>query len=140
MPRPRADGAAPRPANKRKLTELFVQSARKVTAPELVWDLKAPGLTLSLRPSGKSVWRVIYRHGGRPRWLTLGCARTIGLADARRLTTRIMVDVAEGKDPAAERQAGRSSGTFAELANSYVELYARKHNKSWKQAQALVAR
>ena len=31
---------------------------------------------------------------------------TIGLADARRLAARVMLDVAEGKDPAAERQGG----------------------------------
>jgi integrase len=51
-----------------------------------------------------------------------------------------MFAVAEGKDPAAERRAERSSGTFSDLATQYVELWAKKHNKSWKQAEALVAR
>ena len=51
-----------------------------------------------------------------------------------------MLDVAEGKDPVAERKAERSSGSFADLAGQYVELYAKRHNKSWKQAQALVAK
>jgi hypothetical protein len=95
---------------------------------------------LAISPTGKKAWRVIYRHRGRPRWLTLGDVRSIGLADARRLTARIMLDVAEGKDPAAERRAERDSGTFADLAGQYVELWSKKHNKSWKQAEALVAR
>jgi hypothetical protein len=30
--------------------------------------------------------------------------------------------------------------TFADLASQYVELHARKHNMSWKQAERLVAR
>ena len=33
-----------------------------------------------------------------------------------------------------------ATGTFADLASQYVELWAKKHNKSWKQAEKLVAR
>ena len=51
-----------------------------------------------------------------------------------------MLDVIEGKDPVAERKAERASGSFADLAGQYVELHAKKHNKSWKQAEHLVAR
>ena len=107
---------------------------------ELIWDIKQPGLALSVRTTGKKAWKVIYRYHGRPRWLHLGDVRSIGLADARRLTARIMLDVIEGKDPAAERRAERASGTFADLAGQYVELHAKKHNKSWKRTEKLVAR
>jgi integrase len=51
-----------------------------------------------------------------------------------------MLAVARGADPAAERRAARSRGTFAELATSYVEQHAKKHNRSWRQADALVRR
>ncbi len=51
-----------------------------------------------------------------------------------------MLAVMEGKDPAAERRAERLTGTFADLASQYVELHAKKHNKSWQQAERLVAR
>ena len=64
----------------------------------------------------------------------------IGLADARRMATRVMLDVAEGKDPASERKAKRNTGSFTELAADYVKLHSRKHNKSWRQAEKLVAR
>ena len=77
---------------------------------------------------------------GRPRWLRLGDANAISLADARKLAGRIMLAVAEGKDPAAERKASRSKGTFAELAAEYVERFAKKNNKAWKQPEALVRR
>ena len=140
MPRPRKDGTASRPANKRKLTDLFVTSRKDGERDELIWDLKQPGLALSIRTTGKRSWKVIYRHGGRPRWLHLGDVRSIGLADARRLTARIMLDVIEGKDPVAERKAEKDFGTFADIAGQYVELHAKKHNKSWKQAAKLVAR
>src|SRR6185436_21101527 len=109
-------------------------------APGMVWDTRQPGLALSVQPTGRKAWRVVYRFHGRPVWLTLGDTRSIGLADARRLTARVMLDVAEGKDPAAERRAERLTGTFADLASQYVELHAKKHNKSWRQAEALVRR
>ena len=107
---------------------------------ELIWDLKQPGLALSVRTTGKKSWKVIYRFHGRPRWLHLGDVRSIGLADARRLAAKVMLDVIEGKDPVAERKVERASGTFADIAGQYVELWAKKHNKSWRQAETLVAR
>jgi hypothetical protein len=127
MPRPRADGTPARPVNKRKLTDAFVQT-RKVTIPELIWDTKAPGLVLAVRPSGRKAWRVIYRFHGRPRWLTLGDVRSIGLADARQLATEVVLDVIKGRDPVAERKAKRLTGSFADLAGQYVELHAKRHN------------
>jgi len=48
-----------------------------------------------------------------------------------------MLEVIQGKDPAAERRAARGTGTFAEIANRYVEEYAQKKNKSWKQGMYL---
>ena len=48
-----------------------------------------------------------------------------------------MNQVANGNDPQADRKAQRQLGTFEELANRYVEEYAKKKNKSWKQAAKL---
>ena len=106
MARPRQDGTPAREVNRRKLTDLFVSSRKAQERAELIWDVKQPGLALSVRPTGKKAWKVIYRHHGRPRWLHLGDVRKIGLADARRLAAKIMLDVIEGKDPAAERKRG----------------------------------
>ena len=140
MARPRADGTPARPVNKKKLTDLFVTTCKLQTRDQLIWDVKQPGLALSVRTSGKKAWKVIYRFHGRPRWLHLGDARSIGLADARRLTAKVMLEIFEGKDPAARRKAERLTGTFADLASQYVELHAKKHNKSWKGTEKLVTR
>ena len=44
------------------------------------------------------------------------------------------------KEKIRQRAQGRTpDGSFADLASQYVELYAKKHNKSWKQAEKLVA-
>jgi hypothetical protein len=85
---PRKDGTASRAVNRKKLTDLFVKTRKGGDQKELIWDERQPGLALSVRPSGKTIWKVIYRFSGKPRWLTQGDAKSTGLADARRLTAR----------------------------------------------------
>ena len=56
------------------------------------------------------------------------------------MAAEVILAVAKGGDPAAEKRAQRHRGTFAEVADRYVAEYARRQNKSWKQADALVRR
>jgi integrase len=125
---------------KRKLTELGVRKLRPAAKAFLVWDSYQRGLAVRMQPTGKASWVVVYSRQGRPRWYHIGDANSIALADARKLAARVIMAVAEGKDPAAERKAERGAGTFAELATRYLEQYAKRNNKSWKQAEALVRR
>jgi integrase len=60
------------------------------------------------------------------------------VADARRIAARVIYEAAEGRDPAAQRKAERSTGTFGELADRYLEQHAKRHNKSWRQAAGLI--
>jgi integrase len=140
MPRPKKDGSPAAAPNKRKLTEMFVTRVRPKAHAFATWDTHQRGLCLLIQPSGHKSWKVVYQHHGRARWFHIGDVAAIGLSDARRIAGRIMVAAAEGKDPLAERNAERSRGTFAELAEAYVERHAKKTNKSWKQADALVRR
>jgi integrase len=140
MPRPTKDGAPSRPPRKRNLTELLVKKIKPEIKPFKVWDLKQRGLVLQVQPSGHRSLLTFYRYGNRACWYFIANADRIGLDDARRIAARVSLQVAEGKDPAAERRAERSTGTFGELALAYRERYAKKHNKSWQQAAALVDR
>jgi hypothetical protein len=89
----------------RRLTELFIRKTKSRDAAYLVWDTHQGGLALRVQPTAAKSWVVIYRRQGRPRWLHVGAADAIGLAEARRLAARTMLAVAEGKDPAAEKKA-----------------------------------
>ena len=129
-----------RAALKRRLTELYVRKLKPKAQPFLVWDTLQRGLAIRVQPTGARAWKCIYSHHGRPRWLHLGDAGAIGLADARTLAAEAMLAVARGKDPAAEKRAERGAGTFAELAERYVEHYAKRRNKSWAQADKLIHR
>jgi integrase len=140
MSRPRKDGTPARPPNKRMLTELYLQ---KVPTPKhgyMVWDTKQSNLALLIRPTGHMSFKCIYSRGGRSRWYDLGKVKAIGLANARKLARKIMVEVADGKDPQADRRAQRTAGSFAELCSRYVDVYAKKKNRSWQQSKALVGK
>jgi integrase len=127
-------------ANKRVLTELLLQRLRPRAQRFLVWDSKQNGLALQIRPNGLRAWKCIYNFRGRTRWFHLGAGNAIGLKQAREMARDIMYAVAKGDDPQAEKRAKRNAGTFAELAERYREDYAKRRNKSWKQADALVRR
>jgi integrase len=129
-----------RTPNKQKLFPLTITKAPAKAAPYLIWDLVQRGLALRVECSGYKSYKCIYAHHGRTRWLHLGAADAIGLADARRLAAKTMLAVAEGQDPAAERRAQRGEGTFQELADRYLIEHAKRRNRSWPQARALVER
>ena len=134
MPRPK------RAVRKHQLTEFYVKKVKPEKSRFLVWDTKQHGLALQVEPTGVRAWKCIYSFHGRPRWLHIGKASAIGLADARTLAAEVMLAVARGKDPAAEKKAERGAGTFAELAARYVEEHAQSNNKSWQQGDTLVRR
>lgn len=126
------------PPKKTKLNDLYIKRLKPDgERPYLVWDTYQRGLAIQVQPTGTTAWKCIYPFHGRPRWYHIASASAVGLAEARVLAGRIMFQVAEGKDPQSERKAERSSGTFEELATNYVERYAKRKNKSWKQADAL---
>ena len=140
MPKPHKDGTPAAAPNRRKLSEGFLQrGAKPKAAPYCVWDTWQRGLVTLIQPSGHKAFKAVYHYHGKPRWVHLGDTAAIGLKTARKLAAQVMAEAASGKDPLAERRAERGKGTFDELATAYLEV-AKKKNKSWKQARALVER
>ena len=88
----------------------------------------------------RRAWKCIYSRHGRPRWLHLGDAGAIGLADARTLAAEAMLAVAKGKDPAAEREAERGAGPSPSWPPSTLRARQAAATRSWQQADALVRR
>src|ERR1700691_3233089 len=128
-----------REPNKVKLTDPHIKALQRQDRPYLGWDDTQRGLAVRVESSGFKSWKVIYSRQGRPRWYNIGKVDDIGLAKARKEAAKIIGRVANGEDPQADKAAERSSGTFGELATRYRD-YAKKKNKSWKQADDLVTR
>lgn len=140
LPRTRKDGTAAAAPNKRKLSEIYIRNLKPSERAFCVWDTHQRGLCALVQPSGFKSWKCVYTRNGRSRWYHLGAVAAIGLADARKLAGKVMFEVASGGDPLAERKAARGRGTFAEPAARYLEEHAKKVNRSWPQAAALVAK
>jgi integrase len=129
----------PRPApRKYKFTDSLIRKLQpQPTRAFAAWDTKQPGLAVVVQPSGHRAFKFVYSFHSRPRWYHIGNA-VIPVADARRLAAGVMLKVIEGHDPATDKKAERHRSTFAELAQAYVEQYAKKKNRSWPQADKLV--
>jgi integrase len=139
MARPRRDGRPAAEPNRRNLTELFVKKVRPQAISFNVWDTRERGLVLKVQPTGRRSFYVVYSHRGRPRWYHVG---DIPLSDAREIAIEVRLAKARGRDMVAEQRAKRGSGSFAELADRYLEhkKKATEKNKSWQVARGLVER
>ena len=135
MARGRQDG---KPTIRVTLTEKSLEKFKPQSKPFNIWDLQQRGLVLTIYPNQRRTFRLYYSRRGKPVWYTID-NRGIPFDEIRKRTARLLVDITDGKDPHADRQAARLvSETFADLAIAYVEQYAKKKNKSWKQAADLV--
>lgn len=134
----------------KKLTQISVDNAK----PRLVGgepmrieipDGGCAGLYLVVQPTGAKSWAVRFRAGGHPKKLTLGTVPAVMLADARAQAAAALKKVAQGTDPTAEKQLAREvrEASRAQLVTDtietqvalFIERYAKRQNRSWKQAQ-----
>jgi len=96
------------------------------------------GLALRISATGKKTWVAFYRTGRRFRRLTLADYPTMGLADARKKANTAMLQVADGRDPAAEKVRRRDEIIFEDLATLYVEQYAKSNKRTWEEDQRIL--
>ena len=96
------------------------------------WDTGLPGFGIRVSQGGRKSWIVMYRVGRRKRRLTLGSYPPMTLAEARKDAKAALVVAQKGGDPAHEKKVARMAETFSQLAESYIEQYAKPNKKSWK--------
>jgi site-specific recombinase XerC len=108
------------------LTAKAVEKMKGGLARREVPDGVVPGLYLIVQPSGRKSWAVRGRLHGKPLKYTLNAFE---LAKARTEAKAAIGMIREGKDPRTE--AGQPL-TFAELADQYVERWAKPRKRTWK--------
>jgi integrase len=96
------------------------------------FDAALPGFGLRVTANGIKSWCVMYRHGGRLRRYTFGTFPLLGLANARECAMEALREARLGGDPGAVKQVSLRADTFAQLAEQYLELYAKRRKKSWQ--------
>jgi integrase len=113
----------------RGLTARAVETMRAGAARRELPDRYLPGLYLIVQPSGRKVWCVRYRHGGRTRKLTIGAYPLFDLKAAREAGAKALRTVAEGRDPGDEREAARTatSRSIEAVAAQFIDQHCKRH-------------
>ncbi len=99
-----------------------------------IWEDGRTGLGVRVSPAGRKSFIYMYRFGGKARRMTLGTYPKVPLVTARVRYAKAKELLAKGTDPGAElvkaRKAERGADTVAELAEIYLEKWARPRKRS----------
>jgi integrase len=131
---PAASFPSASPENQMKLTQ---KNAPTLSLPEgksdhIFWDEDAKGFGYRLRrgAGGKVLrsWVAQYRHDGQTRRMLLGSAEVVKADQARKLAKMALGQVANNKDPQADKKGRRSRDktTFKSVAALYLEAKKRE--------------
>jgi len=101
----------------------------------VVWARGIPGLGIRVTPKGTKSFVYKYDVDGQDRWLTLGQYPKLKLAEALAKYSEALEKVEAGEDPAEDRvmanQRARKALTVRQLAEEYIEKYAKPRKRSW---------
>ena len=110
----------------------------------VVWAKGLKGLGVRITPSGTKSFVYKYDVEGQDRWLTLGQYPKLKLAEALRKYGELLGKVEAGEDPAQEsvraNEASRKAMTVRQLADDYLEKYAKPRKRSWQEDDRILQR
>jgi hypothetical protein len=118
-----------------KITKRSVDALQTQEGKEAVlWDTELKGFGIRVR-GGAKTYIIHYRAGsgrGAPlRKYTIGKHGSPWMPDsARDEAKRILGLVANGEDPAAQKQAGKKAETMADLCQRFLDEHASEHKKA----------
>ena len=107
---------------KSKITKRTVDAARAPTAGETrIWDTEVRGFFLRIYPSGRKVYALKCRVGGRQHIHTLGVHGSPWTPDeARAAAAEALRRAKNGEDPSAAKKAAREALTVGGLIDRYL--------------------
>ncbi|MCB1506351.1 MAG: tyrosine-type recombinase/integrase [Hyphomicrobiaceae bacterium] len=122
---------------RRKLTKAAIDAISPRARPIVIFDTELPGFALKALPSGKKVFQLRYRMGGRntpKRTLTIGNYGVLTPDGARRQAQIHLGEIRRGVDPAGEKARklaqDRSALTLAAVAADFMVLHAKAKRRS----------
>jgi integrase len=130
------------------LTDTLVKAAKSNGGKRLqITDAKCQGLELRISNTGTKAFAFKYRskRDSKVVRLTLGSYPDLSLGKARSLVESHRRSIAEGGDPRDQKrvemvQAIGEGLTFDQVANEYLEKYAKPHKLSWRNDESYLRR
>jgi hypothetical protein len=102
------------------------------------FDENLPGFGLRVSYNGRKSWIVMYRCNGIKGRLTVGRFDVVPLVEAREQARDAMKAALRGDDPAVKKHRDREAPTFKQLADRYVEEYAKPKKRTWQKDRRLL--
>ncbi|MGH1407496.1 MAG: tyrosine-type recombinase/integrase [Rhodomicrobiaceae bacterium] len=129
---------------KETLTDLRIRKLKPPAKGQSeIWDNKLPGFGVRITSKGTTSFVLLYRFDGKSRRFTLGRYPILSLSAARAKAHEALININAGGDPAsAKRQTNKLSDTllFHELVDEFIEKYAKRQNKTWREAERILRR
>jgi integrase len=130
------------------LTDTLVRAAKSNDGKRLqITDARCQGLELRISNTGTKSFAFKYRskRDSKVVRLTLGSYPDLSLAKARTLVENHRRSIAEGGDPRAQKRVevikARGEGlTFDQMAEQYLEQYAKPYKLSWRNDESYLRR
>jgi integrase len=123
-----------------RFTDRGLKALKAPTRPKQLdyFDDSLPGFGLRVSYNGRKSWIVLYRCNGVKGRLTLGRFEILPLAEAREKARAALKAAANGDDPAALKHHNRQAPTFRQLADRYIEEYAKPRKRTWQKDRRLL--
>jgi integrase len=114
-----------------KLTDTKLAGLRleRGETDKIFFDDQIPGFGLRVREGGSRKFVLHYRIGGKQRRYTIGTPSTaLTVQAARQRANKALLDVADGKDPAAQKATAKADAknSFKSVADDYIEFLKRR--------------
>jgi integrase len=116
-----------------RITKRAVDAAKARKADSYLWDAELPGFGLKVTPTGRKVYLVQYRLGGRKgrtRRVTIGQHGQITPTFARDEAKRLLGAIATGRDPAAERDRAKDDKSLAVVLEQFFAEHVKPKLKA----------
>jgi integrase len=129
-----------------RFTDRSIRALKPRTARYIEWKDHGDGLGVRVTPNGRKTFIYMYRADGRARMLTLGQygegAGKLSLADANAAHAKARQELEKGADPGdkavAARQQALKAPTVMQLADQYIERWAKPNKRSWAEDQRIL--
>ena len=134
-----------------KLSDKAIQAAKPTEKQQKLSD--GDGLILLVRASGKKLWQLRYRFGGKEKTLSLGQYPLVSLTEARNKAFKARQSIHGGIDPLAEKQAAKAAiqeqaeqrkqnieTAFEVVAMEWFEKFSKSNNWEENHASKIMGR
>lgn len=120
--------------SKHNFTKIFIESLEIPKDGKRAYykDAKVNGLEIMVTSSGHKSFKVVKKKDGKFIRVTLGGYPDLSIENARKKALEVNTQLAQGVNPNEEKNQLRKEMLFGDLFALYMDLYSKKHKRSWK--------